>query len=189
MPKTGRNIYKRKDGRWEGRYIKKRDTNNKIIYGSVYGKSCTEVKQRLALYNVNESTPKPNIVVSEKQNITFSEVANQWLSVISLKVKPTTYAVYKTMLEIHILPVLGKHKMQSLTETDINHFTKSKLANGRKDGKGGLSPKSVRDMLSIIKAITDFAQKENIINSVFSITYPKQQQQTMRVLSRQEQSA
>ena len=52
MPKTGRNIYKRKDGRWEGRYIKERDAGGKIIYGSVYGKSCTEVKQRLSVSSV-----------------------------------------------------------------------------------------------------------------------------------------
>ena len=35
MPKTGENIYKRKDGRWEGRYIKSR-VNGRIKYGSVY---------------------------------------------------------------------------------------------------------------------------------------------------------
>jgi len=44
MPRTGSNIYKRKDGRWEGRYSKDRDSNGKIIYGYVYAKSYTEVK-------------------------------------------------------------------------------------------------------------------------------------------------
>lgn len=39
MSKRGENIYKRKDGRWEGRYIKCRTLHGKIQYGYVYGKS------------------------------------------------------------------------------------------------------------------------------------------------------
>ena len=40
MPKKGENIYKRKDGRWEGRYIRCYDTDGKAKYGYVYGKTC-----------------------------------------------------------------------------------------------------------------------------------------------------
>lgn len=39
MARRGENIRKRKDGRWEGRYIKSREANGKAIYGSVYGKT------------------------------------------------------------------------------------------------------------------------------------------------------
>ena len=47
MSKKGENIYKRKDGRWEGRYIRYLDPNNKAKFGYVYGKSYSEVKQKL----------------------------------------------------------------------------------------------------------------------------------------------
>ncbi len=47
MSKRGENIYKRKDSRWEGRYIKERN-NNKIRYGYVYGKSYKETKEKLS---------------------------------------------------------------------------------------------------------------------------------------------
>ena len=33
MSKRGENIYKRKDGRWEGRYVKCRTLHGKIQYG------------------------------------------------------------------------------------------------------------------------------------------------------------
>ena len=46
MPKRGESIWKRKDGRWEARYIKGRDMNNKAVYGSVYGKTYAEVKSK-----------------------------------------------------------------------------------------------------------------------------------------------
>ena len=35
MPRKGENIYKRKDGRWEGRYIRDR-VNGKVKYGYVF---------------------------------------------------------------------------------------------------------------------------------------------------------
>ena len=55
MPRKGEDIYKRKDGRWEGRYIKSRTCTGKIVYGYVYVKTYREakVKQR-------ESTPPRN---------------------------------------------------------------------------------------------------------------------------------
>ena len=192
MPKIGKNIYKLKDGRWEGRYVKDRDASGKIIYGSVYGKTCTEVKQRIAsLYiplSVNSSQGIPAITVSRKHSLTFAEVARQWLSVTSLKVKPSTYAGYMASLDVHILPLIGECDIQRLTAVDVSRFAKEKLESGRVDRKGGLSSKTVRDLLSIIKAVVDFACNENIISNGFVITYPKQNQRTMRVLSRQEQS-
>ena len=39
MPHKGENIYQRKDGRWEGRYIRGRKENGGALYGYVYGKS------------------------------------------------------------------------------------------------------------------------------------------------------
>lgn len=46
MPRKGENIYKRKDGRWEGRYIKGRRSNGKAIYGYLYAYSYRELKKR-----------------------------------------------------------------------------------------------------------------------------------------------
>ena len=43
------NIRKRKDGRWEGRYIKGYDSDGKSIPGYVYGKTYKEAKEKLFL--------------------------------------------------------------------------------------------------------------------------------------------
>ena len=48
MPRKGENIYKRKDGRWEGRYIKSRTLEGKARYGYVYARSYRETKMKLA---------------------------------------------------------------------------------------------------------------------------------------------
>lgn len=181
MPKTGSNIYKRKDGRWEGRYLKDRRIDGKIIYGYVYAKTYSEVKKRLT--DILKEEPKQRIATE----ITVSEVSKQWLSVIRIKVKPSTLATYNAVLDLHVLPKLGRVNMGQVTTALISEFAQEKLQYGRTDGKGGLSVKTVRDILSILKGIIEFAVSEQIINSSISITYPKNQQKKMRVLSPSEQ--
>ena len=47
MSRKGENIYKRKDGRWEGRYIKARTPQGKAVYGcSVYASTYNEVRKK-----------------------------------------------------------------------------------------------------------------------------------------------
>ena len=47
MSRKGENIYKRKDGRWEGRYKKGLAENGLTRYGSCYGKTYREEKEKL----------------------------------------------------------------------------------------------------------------------------------------------
>ena len=49
MPRRGENIIKRKDGRWEARYVKEIALDGKKKYGSVYAKTYTEVKAKQQL--------------------------------------------------------------------------------------------------------------------------------------------
>ena len=45
MARKGENIRKRKDGRWEARYIKGRKPDGSIQYGYVYAQKYSDVKQ------------------------------------------------------------------------------------------------------------------------------------------------
>lgn len=45
MSKTGENIFMRKDGRWEARYVYRRETG-KAKYGYIYSTACKEAKLR-----------------------------------------------------------------------------------------------------------------------------------------------
>ena len=191
MAKTKMRVYKRQDGRWEGRYTKGRDTDGRLAYGSVYGKSYAEAKQRLLaqLAEGPQPCPPPLPDVLAVSDPSFADVAALWLSAISIKVKPSTFAEYVAILELHILPVLGKRSIRELTATDAGCFAKDKLENGRTDGRGGLSAKTVRDMLSVFKMIMDYAYHDKLVESKIKIAYPKQRQQSMRVLSKLEQVA
>ena len=72
MPRKSENIYKRKDGRWEGRYIRGRDINQKAIYGYLYGKSYTEVKNKLKQITMTKT-------VEQAETINFAEIAIDWI--------------------------------------------------------------------------------------------------------------
>ena len=54
MAKRGINIYKRKDGRWEGRYIQGRKASGRAKYGYVYGRSYTECREKLKAAEVQK---------------------------------------------------------------------------------------------------------------------------------------
>lgn len=59
----GENIFKRRDGRWEARYIKGRDPAGKIKYGFCYGKTYREAKEKVtkAKADVLTGMPDPTI--------------------------------------------------------------------------------------------------------------------------------
>ena len=74
MSKRGMNIYKRKDGRWEGRYMKN-NISGKKQYGYIYAKTYSEVKEKL-IKTVNQSA---KITDEKKEKVLFKEAAESWL--------------------------------------------------------------------------------------------------------------
>ena len=79
MPRRGENIYKRKDGRWEGRYIKCH-INGKAQYGYIYAKSYKEAKERLnQAKNLNMATTT-EITKSGPMSILWTQKVEFFLS-------------------------------------------------------------------------------------------------------------
>jgi len=80
--------------------------------------------------------------------------------------------------------------MKQLCGAVIDRFTNDMLDHGRKDGKGGLSTKSVKDMLSIIRLSFKYAVKEKIIPpEAIAFSSPKVESKDIQVLSRPEQKS
>ena len=112
MARRGENIRKRKDGRWEGRYIKTRTPEGKIQWGYVYGTAYVEVKRVLiqrraeaGFYNLNRT------------DLTFEALAEVWLHSLRNSIKESTYAHYSYTLHKYLLPVLSKVPVASLEES------------------------------------------------------------------------
>ena len=184
MPKKGENIRKRKDGRWEGRYIKGRKENGNIIYGYVYGKSYREVKEKRLLQSFkNDECKQPEV-----EEIKFSEVLQLWFDANKIKYKGATEMRYQYLIEKHIIPEFGNVYLSQISSTKINMYLNKKLKSGRLDGTGGLSPAYVRSIMLIINSAISFAVREQLCAPLKSpIFKPTMTKKELPILSISEQ--
>jgi len=118
MPRKGENIRKRKDGRWEGRYRNGVKADGTYRYSSVYGKSYSEVKNKLVFTRHEAACFRSNPFVEKR----LCEVLVLWLAANQIKIKRSTATKYSYMIERHINPQLGAKKLSSLSTTLINNF-------------------------------------------------------------------
>ena len=107
---------------------------------------------------------------------TIGEVAVHWKKDKQQYVKQSTIAAYALILENHILPVFGD-KVQ-LTEADVQAFALKKL-------QDGLSQKTVKDVLIVLKMIQKFGAKNGDLPFMeWSVKFPTEQtKQELEVLS------
>ena len=106
MPRKGENIYKRKDGRWEGRYIKGRDSLGKAKYGYVYARTYKEAKQKLISKAILERDKSTNETRLNNSELSF--IAVQWLDIHKGQLKYSSYVKYYNILNVYILPYFTK---------------------------------------------------------------------------------
>ena len=156
MARRGENIYKRKDGRWEGRY---KVGNGK--YRSVYGKSYSEVKAELLKL---KAVP---VSVVPSGNMTVRTLFEEWLSAVKLRVKSSTYANYQMKVDKNILPEFGGFSYNSLTVQMLNLFILKEL-------DSGLSAKYVSDIIIVFKTMAKYnAKVHGFRNILADVTLPK----------------
>ena len=76
MARRGENIYKRGDGRWEGRYIRGRTPEGRAQYGYVYAATysvCREKRRQRLRELPREITPSNNMTLPEAVDLFFAE--------------------------------------------------------------------------------------------------------------------
>lgn len=186
MARTGENIYKRKDGRWEARYIDSYDGNGKAKYKYLYARTYSEVKSKLL--NAQNYIRLSSDLEKSKDNDKYEYWLDEWLYTKRLGVKESTYIRYRNTIENHIKPELGKYPINKISTSLMEQFVYHKLQDGRIDGNGGLSPKSMSDIMIIVKESFKYAQSFGVIVvcSFERISFKKSSQE-VRVLSNLEE--
>lgn len=177
----GENIFKRKDGRWEARYIKGRTKEGKIIYGFVYGKTYKEAKEKQAkARKILKVSTKIN-EYSDGKN--FDYYIDLWLSNKRSEVKESTYVKYIGEIENHIKPYFVHSKLHIIDFEKVDGF-KNHLMYGK-----GLSANTVHSILVLLNSIMKFASRcsEDKFN-VCEIKYPKADKKEIRVLNNIEEN-
>ena len=148
MPRRGENIYKRKDGRWEGRYIRGRTPAGKAEYGYVYAKSyaaCREKRRRM-----EDALPQKPMLTGE---MSVCQAAEFFLSERRGALKASTIGRYEYMIRHYIVPEIGTTLLRDLTAEKLSAFFSRLQA-------GGLSCKSIRDIGVLLKTIFKVAKKK-----------------------------
>ncbi|MDO7798986.1 tyrosine-type recombinase/integrase [Enterococcus avium] len=181
MAKKGENIYKRKDGRWEARYSKGRRANGKIIYGSVYGRSYAEVKQKSNIMKGKYATHMEKTINPYTGDL--GEWLHFWLKKrLQGQIKETTYSNYIRMSKKHILPELGAIQLVKLHRKDVTTF----ILNLQKKN---LSAGSINNIFTLLKKCLDEAKKQGYIleNCCEKVTIPQKKRKEVRVLTISQQ--
>lgn len=176
MPKRGTNIYKRKDGRWEARYVSSIGLDGKKKYSSVYAPTYREAKAKQI-----ECMNNVHICSTAGINSSLEEIMWAWLSSTVNSVKASTFQKYESVIRNHISNGLGNLQLRLVSSQVIDQYTHEKL-----QGSDKLSPKTVNDILTIIGMAMSFAEQEYGYVKP-KIRRVKEERKEMRVLSCDEQ--
>ncbi|MGG5314914.1 tyrosine-type recombinase/integrase [Enterococcus sp. AZ072] len=177
--RRGENIYRRKDKRWEGRYPKGKKANGRTKYGSVYGKTLKEVREKLYPLKLQYQLIQTN---HGEAAITFNEWGYLWLQEIQSNVKQSTYANYVHKLEHYVLNVLGDYSLNELDEGAAELLLKDLE-------KRRLKPSTIHAVFRITKQCINLAIRKKMIkeNPFALVQLPKLVKNRNQALTKQEQ--
>ena len=156
MARRGENIHKRKDGRWEGRYIKSR-IEQRILWGYVYGHSYAETREILI-----KKKAESGFYQLSGTSMTFAELSEAWLCTIANGLKESTLAHYRYTLDKYLLPVLGALTANEMSEALLEPAL-LRIFEGGSAAHKPLGTSSARECLSIVRRICHYAAHLRLI--------------------------
>ncbi|WP_342757641.1 site-specific integrase [Kineothrix sedimenti] len=175
MARKGENIYKRKDGRWEGR-IRRSDGTFKYFYAKTYKAVRMKMKDFLVL-----KIPCKVQSVSRPENA--SELFEQWIKgEICFQVKPSTYESYFFCVQNYVIPFFQKTENRYITEESVCNFIKYIWS-------ADISDSSKKKNLIIFKrALKEvLAMKPEQLSLLAYIKIPKIEDKEIKIFSIKEQ--
>ena len=181
MSRRGDNIHKRKDGRWEGRYISSRDEYGKAKYSSVYGKTYAEVKEKLKTNNPQ------TIKIPEDLNETLDVTAHNWLNDVKIYRKHSTYIKYANIYNKHIKKYLVNKTTNSITLNDCVTLIKNEYLN---NNNINLSKSTIYSIRNVVNQICKFGGISIRVSNkdILALEHPEFSSQPLTIFSMDEQN-
>lgn len=127
--RTGQNIYKRRDGRWEARVPLGKKADGRPHFKYLYASTYREVLLQKNNYEKTISLKNTQVI----SNALFSDAAYNWLLNSARRWKPSTYIKYKNCLEKYILPQWKKYYVRDIqqgTYDRLMEFLQQELSGG-----------------------------------------------------------
>ncbi|MEW6047865.1 MAG: tyrosine-type recombinase/integrase [Bacillota bacterium] len=121
----------------------------------------------------------------QPSRMTVAEYLRRWLQdYCSVNLRPRTYQGYRMYVERHLIPNLGQIELGKLLPMHLQSFYSKALREGRLDGKGGLSPRSVQLIHRILHEALDHAVKWQLVprNVADAVEAPRPRRPEMKAL-------
>jgi integrase len=180
-------VYKRAKGSWTIVY----DLQMDVVTGKRRQKSQTikgaKRDAQRALREILISLEQGSYVKPNK--ITLGELLSQWLrEYASMNTTDRTRESYSSIVERHLIAAIGKISLVDIQAQHIQSYYAKKLSEGRADGKGGLSARSVVYHHRILSKALDYAVKMGLVvrNVAKVVEPPRVARVTMQTLSSEE---
>lgn len=108
---------------------------------------------------------------------------------VKTNTKPSTYANFRSYINSHICPILGDYLLNEVNDAILQTYVNMKHEHGRLDGKGGLSTKTLREHIMVLKLAFKRAIHLGIVgyDPCRYIEYPREEKKEVRVLSKSNQ--
>ena len=188
-------IRKRKDGRWEGRYVVGHDpVTGKMISRNVLGKTQAQVKEKLRTAIENSK----RLDYTQTGKYTVGQWMDEWFEAYAkVKVRPSSHQTYKGYIENHIKPNIGDIPIEKLTSLQLQKFYRLLLTEGRipriesEKQPRGLSAKTMRNINQVISSAMDMAVRHKLIltNPTEGCELPKVEHREMKTLPAEQLGA
>ena len=115
------------------------------------------------------------------KKISFESVIYKWLEIKKNSIKQSTYSNYVYSVNKYIIPKLGTYSISKLQRYNFNQYVQEMNTT--------LSPKTVRDILCILKSILYFAEQEYECDfKTKKIVSPKLDLNTITILNKRERT-
>lgn len=126
----------------------------------------------------------------KSKKIFYKDWIYLWLIEKKDYIKESTYANYSNNIFNHIIPNLGDYTLSELNHKIIQDFLLELSKNGKKNGSGGLSEKTIKDITIIIKgSIKKGINEDKIKHIELTFNYPKENKdKNIYILTKHEQN-
>ena len=181
MARRGENIYKRKDGRYEGRYVIGRTAQGRTKFGYVYGRQYHAVRSLLMEKKAAQQRADAETGGSPMHLAAWMERWLEWEQ--RGRVRESSYQTYLNLYRRHIQPGLGGTPLCRLTQEDVRVFLDCLE-------QKGLAAGTIQGIYRLLSAGLRAAQEEGLIrrNPCRRLRPARSMPAEQRVLGRNEQA-
>lgn len=123
------------------------------------------------------------------KKILYRELIFDWLNYKQNYVKESTFANYSNIVYNHLIPSFGDVYLRNINHNLLQQYIFDKFKSGKVYEEGGLSEKSIKDIMMVLKNSLKYAMNQGIMDQInLDFKYPKNnKKQKVYILSKREQ--